>query len=1099
MNFNPIVFALRHPVTVMVGVAAVVVGSALAVLRMKVDIFPQLNLPVIYVAQPYGGMDPAQMEGLITNYYEYHFLYIGGIHHVESRNVQGAALMKLTFHPGTDMAQAMAETVGYVNRSRAFMPPGTVQPFIMRFDTGSVPVGYLVLRSKTKSIGEIQDQALFKVRPMFASLPGVSAPPPFGGNQRTVVVSVNPDRLRAYNLAPEEVVKALATGNVISPSGNIRVKDQMPIVPADTVVVRPKDLGDIPVRPGADIYLRDLGTIEDATDVPAGYALVDGQRAVYILVNKRADASTLAVVGEVKKNLPKMQAAIPEDIEVRFEFDQSPYVTRAVWGVGTEGLLGAALTGLMVLLFLRDWRSVIVVVLNIPFALLGALVALWLTGQTINLMTLGGLALAVGILVDEATVEVENIHTQFEHTPNIARAVRRGNQETAVPRLLAMLCVLAVFIPAFFMQGAAQALFVPLSLAVGFSMVVSYLLSSTFVPVLSVWLLRHYHQPHGSGAGWFSFARLREAYAGLLRGLLWLRWVLVPVYLGAAVLLVWLLGGRLGQEIFPTVDTGQFQLRMRAPTGTRIEMTEQLAVQALEAIKQEAGPDNVAISVGYLGLVGSSYPINTVYLWMRGPEEAVLRVALKPGSGVRIAELKKRLRDTLPERLGEWLRQRLASEDLPAEKVAERIRGLKFSFEPADIVNEVMSFGSPTPVEVAVSGPKLAESRAYAEKIKAQLEQIPSLPLRDLQFVQPFDYPAVAVKVDRQLTGASGVTTQDVANSLVAATSSSRFTVPNFWADPNTGIGYQVQVEIPTERMNSAKEVGLVPIKRPFEGQLFLQDVARIREGTEPGEYDRYNMRRLVSLTANIEGEDLGRVAKLIDAALRDVNKSLWTAYQSPEGKPGWRHEIAKDVIVYQKDLPDPPQRFTIDVRGQVLPMRQMFGALAGGQVLEGLTAGLGLAVAAIFLLLTAYFQSLRLALVVVLTTPAVIAGVAVALLATNTTLNIQSFMGAIMAVGVAVANAILLVTFAERARREGAPAAEAAVDGARHRLRPILMTSCAMIAGMVPMALALGEGGEQTAPLGRAVIGGLAAATLTTLLVLPCVFAVVQGWAGVR
>jgi multidrug efflux pump subunit AcrB len=1070
MNLNPIVFALRHPITVMVAIAALVVGSALALLRMKIDIFPALNLPVVYVAQPYGGMDPAQMEGLITNYYEYHFLYINGIHHVESRSVQGAALMKLYFHPETDMAQAMAETVGYVNRARAFMPPGTVQPFIMRFDTGSVPVGYLVLRSQTRSIGEIQDKALFAVRPMFAALPGVSAPPPFGGNQRAIVINVNPDRLRAYNLSPDEIVKALTTGNTISPSGNIRVKDQMPIVPTDTMVANPRDLGNIPVRPGADLYLRDLGTIEDSTDIPSGYALVNGSRAVYILVTKRADASTLAVVKAVRDNLPKMQAAIPEDIQVSFEFDQSPYVTRAIWGVGTEGLLGAALTGLMVLLFLRDWRSVIVVVLNIPFALLGSLVAMWLTGQTINLMTLGGLALAVGILVDEATVEVENIHTQFEHTPNIARAVRRGNQETAVPRLLAMLCVLAVFIPSFFMQGAAQALFVPLALAVGFAMVTSYLLSSTFVPVLSVWLLRHYHQPPETAAGWMSFARLRDGYARILSPLLRVRWILVPVYLIASLLLVWLVGSQLGQEIFPTVDTGKFQLRLRAPTGTRIEVTEQLAVQALEEIKRDVGPDNVAISVGYLGLIGSSYPINTVYLWMRGPEEAVLRVALKPNSGIRIEELKERLRRNLPERLGDWLRQRLAVEKVPPDQVAERVRGLKFSFEPADIVNDVMSFGSPTPVEVAVSGldfrgAKKAEHFAFVDRVREELGRISSL--RDLQAVQPLDYPAVEVHVDRQLAGASGITTVDVANSLVAATSSSRFTVPNFWADPRTGIGYQVQVEIPTERMDSAKEVELVPLRRTSQGELFLQDVARVHEGTEPGEYDRYNMKRLVSFTANIQGEDLGRVAGHLRRALQAAG--------------------------------EPPRGVVVDVRGQVVPMQQMFGALAGGQVFEGLTAGLGLAVIVIFLLLAAYFQSLRLALVVMLTAPAVIAGVAIMLLATRTTLNIQSFMGAIMAIGVATANAILLVTFAERARRERGEVVEAAIDGARHRLRPILMTSCAMIAGMVPLALGLGEGGEQTAPLGRAVIGGLLAATLTTLLVLPAVFAVIQGGASVR
>src|SRR5262245_14899802 len=396
---NPIIFALRHPITVMVAMIGIVAGSVLAVSRMKIDIFPQLNLPVIYVCQPYAGMDPGQMEGLLTNYYEYHFLYINGIQKVESKNIQGLALMKLFFHPGTDMAQAMAETIQYVNRSRAFMPPGTVGPFVMRFDTGSVPVGFLVLSSDNpnRTIGEIQDQGLFLVRPMFASLPGVSAPPPFGGSARAIVVRVDPDRLRAYNVSPDEVIAAISSGNTISPSGNIRVKDRMPIVAANAMVVQPRELGTIPIRPGSNVYLRDLGVIEDSTDTTTGYALVNGRRAVYILVTKRADASTLAVVNEVKTNLPKMQAVLPDDIKVSFEFDQSPYVTNAIWGVGMEGLLGAILTGLMVFLFLRDWRSVIVVVLNIPLALLAAVLGLWLSGQTINLMTLGGLALAVGI------------------------------------------------------------------------------------------------------------------------------------------------------------------------------------------------------------------------------------------------------------------------------------------------------------------------------------------------------------------------------------------------------------------------------------------------------------------------------------------------------------------------------------------------------------------------------------------------------------------------------------------------------------------------------------------------------------------------------
>ncbi len=541
---NPIEFALRRPVTIMVAMVALIVGGAFAVNRMKVDIFPSLDLPVVYVAQPYGGMDPTQMEGLIANYYEYHFLYINGIHHVESKNVQGMSLMKLYFHPGTDMSQAMAETVGYVNRSRAFMPPGTVPPFIMRFDTGSVPVGYLVLRSDTKSIGEIQDQALFKVRPMFASIPGVSAPPPFGGSQRTVVVRADPKRLQGYNLSADDMVKALAAGNTISPSGNIRTTTSMPLVPSNAMVVKPEELGNITVKPG--VFLRDLvrrdpvtekPLIEDASDIPSGYALVNGKRAVYILVTKRADASTLSVVNSVRSELPKMRAVLPDDIQVSFEFDQSPYVTNSIRGVALESGIAAVLVGVMVLLFLRDWRSVLVVVLNIPLALVGSVVALSLSGQTINLMTLGGLSLAVGILVDESTVEVENIHTQMARTTSMALAVRRGNSETAVPRLLAMLCILAVFIPSFFMQGSARGLFVPLSLAVGFAMITSYLLSSTFVPVLSVWLLRNQH----------SAAR----YKGppLLGGLLGQRvlgparasrraggWLVVPAYLIAALL-----------------------------------------------------------------------------------------------------------------------------------------------------------------------------------------------------------------------------------------------------------------------------------------------------------------------------------------------------------------------------------------------------------------------------------------------------------------------------------------------------------------------------------------------------------------------------------
>jgi multidrug efflux pump subunit AcrB len=1059
-SFNPIVFAMRRPVTVLAAVAALAVGSILAVNRMAIDIFPALDLPVIYIAQPYGGMNPAQMESQITSTLEGHSIYISGIHHVESKNIQGMAVVKLFFHPGTNMAQAFAETVGYVNRAKGYQPTGTVPPFIIRFDTGSVPVGYLVLESDNpRTMGELQDLAIYRIRPVFSSLQGVSAPPPVGGNTRTIMVNVDPDRMRAYHLTPDDVVAALNAGNVVTPSGNVRIHDQMPIVPVNTMVKDYRELGSIPLRPGQNVYLRDLATVEDAADTPTGFALVNGKRAVYLMVTKRADASTLSVVNAVKANLSRMQDALPPDVHLRFEFDQSPYVTRAMWGVGLEGILGAVLTGLMVLVFLRDWRTVLVVVLNIPLALMGALVALWATGQTINIMTLGGMALAVGILVDEATVEVENIHTQMERTDSVALAVRRGNAETAVPRLLAMLCILAVFLPVFFMQGAARNLFIPLALAVSFSMITSYLLSSTFVPVVSVWLMRH--GVRGPVAGTIAhrpgfLERIQKGYARFLEKVVRRRWLVVGGYLAVSGLVLVVTWSRLGTEIFPNVDSGQFQLRLRAPTGTRIERTEEIALKALDLIAEEAGPDKVEGTVGYVGVTPTSYSNQSIYVWTSGPEEAVLRVALKHNSGVRVEDLKSRLRRDLPEQLGAWLGDKLKSEGLTAEEAGARVAGLRFSFEPADIVNEVMSFGSPTPVEVAFYGPDLEEDRAYAEKVWKELAQVKAL--RDLQMVQSQDYPTVDVYLDRERLGQSGLTAADVARSLVEATSSSRFVTPNYWGDVERGNGYLVQVQVPPPRMDSTQEVGLVPIHKTNDGrQIYLRDVAKVREGTMPGEYDRMNLRRLISLTANVEGSDLGRVTSEINTALQRAG--------------------------------EPPRGVTVDVRGQIAPMQEMF---------HGLAVGLVLSVVAIFLLLMAYFQSPRLALVAVAAVPAVLAGVATALVVTGTTLNIQSFMGAIMAIGVAVANAILLVTFAERHRRAGpgaiAGAVAAAVEGAERRLRPILMTSGAMLAGMIPMALALGEGGEQTAPLGRAVIGGLVAATLTTLLILPAVFAAVQG-----
>lgn len=1021
-----ILAAMRRPITILVAVVAVALCSSLAVKRMPIDIFPDLGLPAIYVAQPYAGMDPAQMESYLVSFYEYHFLYITGIEHVESKSIQGAALIKLFFHPDTDMNQALAQTVAYVNRSWAFMPPGTVPPFVVRFDAGSVPVGSLVFRSETKSVGEIQDLALFRVRPMFATLPGVSAPPPFGGNARTVVIHVDPERMRAYRMAPDEVVQAVNKSNLITPAGNVRIGDLTTIATVNSVIPTMQGFGDIPIRTGAGatVFLRDIGYAENSTDIVTAYALINGKRAVYIPVTKRADASTLDVVARVKEALPRFRALVPDDIAISFEFDQSVYITNAVRSLTTEGALGALLTGLMVLLFLRDWRSAVIVLLTIPFALLSAVVALWAAGQTINIMTLGGLALAVGILVDESTVAIENIHAHRERGQGLARAVVESGRDVAVPRLVAMLSVLAVFIPSFFMAGVGKALFVPLALAVGCAMAASYLLASTLVPVLATWLLRTAPQvEHREDR----FLRFEQRYGRLVGTLVRLRWPLVVLYLFVAAAVIWGLAGRLGLELFPGVDTGQFQLRVRAQDGTRIERTEVLAQQVLEAIKEEVGPDNVAITQGFVGVQPASYPVNTVHLWTSGPHEAVLLVALKRDSGLSVEAVKERLREKLPA----------------------RFPGTKYLFEAGDVISQVMNMGSPTAIEVAMSGPKLEANRAYAERVLQAMAQIPTL--RDLQFGQPLDYPTIEVAVDRVRAGQLGLSMADVARSLVSATSSSRFIQPMYWRDPSSGNAYQVQIEVPQHRMASAEDVQNVPVMPNAEAGPLVRDLAQVAPGTMVGEYARYNMQRMVTITANVAGEDLGHAAERVSGAVARIG--------------------------------EPPRGVSVALRGQVAPMRE---------TLAGLRIGLALSIGVIFLLLAANFQSVWNAIIVLSTMPAVLAGVMAALALTGTTVNIQSFLGAIMAVGVAVANAILLVSFAETRWQAGRSAEEAAIEGAQGRLRPILMTSAAMIAGMVPMALAIGEGGEQTAPLGRAVIGGLAAATLATLLILPTVFALI-------
>jgi multidrug efflux pump subunit AcrB len=1016
--------ALRRPITVVVLVLAILLSAGLALRRAPVDIFPDLGVPVIYVIQPFGGMSPSQMEGQIVTYYEYHFLYISGIEHIESASIQGMAMLKLYFHPGTDIAQSMAQVTAMAFRATSFMPPGTLPAFIVRFDAGSIPVGQLVFSSDKRSDSEIQDLALYRVRPLLSTIPGVSAPPPSGGRIKTIVVYADPERMRAYRISPEDIASQLARQNLTLPAGNVRVNGFTTIATTNAMVPKPADLADIPLRSGSGptVFLRDVARVEDGADILYNIALVNGRRTVYMPVTKRADASTLDVVNGVKAALPQMRALVPEDIKIDLEFDQSVYVLNAIRGLATEGILGALLTGLMVLLFLRNWRSALIVVLTIPFSILAAIVGLRLIGQTVNIMTLGGLALAVGVLVDEATVAIENIHTHLGRGhPNSGRAVMDAMREVMAPRLLAMFCVLAVFIPAFFMVGIGRALFPPLALAVAFSMVASFFLSSTLVPVLSAWLFRDRPPArHVDGP----FARLQDRFGFLVGHIVRRPIVVFGGYLlacGAALLPV--LG--LGTELFPLVDTGQFQLRIRAPEGTQLERTEHLVRDVDQLIRETVGEKQVAITLANVGNPPWSYPVNGIFTWNSGPHEALLLVSLNRGDRPPVHEIQQSLR----------------------EKLRARFPDVRFSFESGDIVSQVLNFGAPTPINVTVSGNNIAETRPFAERLAGELKKLPEL--RDVQIPQSLDYPTLDVKINRERAAQLGVDVAQVGRSLVDATSSSVLVQPNFWVNPDTGIPYRVALRVPESEITSADDLKNLPVMPDGSPRPILGDLSTVTPGRTLGEIDHLNSQRTISVLANVGGRDLGAAAKAVERVVA-------AAGQLPRGA-------------------------RVAIHGQV---EQMLTTLAS------LREGLLLAIVVVLLLLIANFQSIRDSLIVLSTVPAVLAGTVLLLFVTGSTLNVQSMMGAIMSIGVSVANALLLVTFAREHRRLGASPAQAAIEAAHSRLRPILMTSLAMIAGMVPMALGLGEGGEQSAPLGRAVIGGLAGSMLSTLLVLPAVYA---------
>lgn len=1043
---NLIRFALRKPISILVLVAGLFFFGIGAVSTVKVDILPKMNLPVIYLAHPFGGYTPDQMESYFAKNYINIMLFANGVKSIETKNIQGLTLMKVTYYEDTNMAQAAAELSALSNRIQAAFPPGSQPPFVIRFDASSLPVGQLVLSSKIRTNNELQDLANVYVRASFTSIPGLLSPPPFGGSPRTIEINVDPAQLRSHNLTPDQIVEAIRLNNQTAPSGNVRIGDKNYITPTNNTIKEIKDFEKIPLFKGGvqNLSLGDVATVKDGADITNGYALINGKRSVYVSIAKAGDASTWDVVKNLKANLPKIQSTLPEDVKISYEFDQSVYVINSVKSLITEGIIGAVLTGLMVILFLGDKRAALIVILTIPISIISGVLFLKLFGQTINLMSLSGLALAIGILVDESTVTIENIHQHLDMGKPKALAIWDACKEIALPKLLILLCIIAVFAPAFTMTGIPGALFLPLAMAIGFSMVISFLLSQTFVPVMANWLMKSGGHSKGHSAddkqafaeredydnnGKLSrFERFRLRFMKLIDRLMPKRkFVSIAYLLGISAVAVLMLNV-IGQDVFPKVNSSQFQIRMRLADGTRIERTEEKAQAVLKEIETMVGKEHVGISSVYVGTHPSLFSVSPIYLFMAGPHEAVFQIALKDYHNSDMDTFKDELR----------------------ARIKKNVLGAFISFEPIELTDKVLSQGSPTPVEIRIAGKNKKLNEEYANKIIAGLKQKDYF--RDVQIAQPIHYPALNIDIDRTRAAQLGVDMNDISRSLIASTSSSRYTEKNTWIDEKAGLSYNVQVQVPLDKMMTKNDINEIPLLKNSVRPV-LGDVATITQSETHGENDNVGAMPYISVTANIDHTDLGTASKDVQNVITGLGELPRGLFIEPIG-------LSKVLV----------------------------------ETMKSLQSGLLVAVVVIFLMLAANFQSFRVSMVVLTTVPAVVLGALLMLLATGSTLNLQSYMGIIMSVGVSIANAVLLITNAEQLRRKNGNALQSAREAASLRLRPIIMTSVAMIAGMLPMAIGHGEAGEQVSPLGRAVIGGLLFSTFAVLIILPLIFAWAQG-----
>ena len=1040
--------ALNRPYTFIVLAILILLAAPVVIMRTPTDIFPNINIPVVSVGWTYTGLNPEELEGRLTYPYEKALTtLVDNIQHIESTTYNGETVVKVFLQPGASLDTANAQVTAASQFMLRQLPPGTLPPQIINFSASSVPILQLGLSGEGLSEAQLNDYATNFVRTQLVTVPGATVPSPYGGKQRQISVNMNQTAMQSKGIAPGDILTALGQQSVVMPSGTIKIGQSEYDVRTNGSPRTVEDLANIPVKQinGTTIYLRDVASVSDGFQVQTNIVRQDGHRGVLISILKNGSASTLDVVKGIRRILPRVASTVPPQLKMTPLADQSVFVRAAVQGVIREAIIAAALTAIMILVFLGSWRSTLIIAISIPLSILSSIIILELIGQTINTMTLGGLALAVGILVDDATVTIENIERFLEEGHDLRDAILEGASQISVPALVSTLCICIVFLPMFLLGGVAGFLFVPLAEAVVFAMLASYMLSRTLVPTLAMYLLRA--KEHGADAkGFFArfqqgfervFERVRQRYHSLLQGLVLRRRIFIPSFLGLCIV-SFVLVPFLGEDFFPDTDSGHFILHVRAPTGMRIEDTARLFDLVEGEIRREIPPAQINNILDNIGLPYST--LNTQHLTngTLGAGDGDILVTLKPDHGPT-AGFVRTLRVNLPR----------------------LFPNATFYTLPADITTQILNFGLPAPIDIQIEGNDASASKAQADKLLAQLRDVPGL--TDLRIQQPFDYPTLQVNVDRTKAAQGGYNQLDVSDSLLNTLSGSFQVTPMFFLNWNNMVAYDIVAQTPQYKMDTMQDLQNIPINHALPGTQtasspanpeILNDLASVGRGHEMEAVNHYNIRRVVDIYANVQDRDLGATSKQITKILDANEKSL-------------------------------PRGTFVSLKGQVDTMRSSY---------QGLLGGLIFSIVLVYLLIVVNFQSWTDPFIIITALPAALAGIVLFLFITRTALSVPALMGAIMCMGVATANSILVVSFATIRLKEHGDALRAAIEAGTTRFRPVIMTALAMIIGMVPMALGLGDGGEQNAPLGRAVIGGLLCATVATLLFVPSVFALIHG-----